>query len=162
MSTRCHIGFYENDEKNLDNFKALLYRHSDGYPDTKHGVLEAIVPFLEWFSKSRGIDDIEYCSARLLQFLCNRYDRHNVEFRREQVANNNVPVLPRVIEGYKKEADEIEKWTGTLGYGISNQIHGDIDYFYAVRPQSLEVYSVSYGDLPQSEKYHLEQTISII
>lgn len=47
MSTRCQIGFYEAEEKDLDNFEALIYRHSDGYPDTEHGVLAAIVPFLQ-------------------------------------------------------------------------------------------------------------------
>ena len=37
MSTRCQIGFYEDEQDMLTGFKVLLYRHSDGYPGTING-----------------------------------------------------------------------------------------------------------------------------
>ncbi len=39
MSTRCQIGFYEPRQKDLTKFEALIYRHSDGYPDTDCGTV---------------------------------------------------------------------------------------------------------------------------
>ena len=80
MSTRCQIGIYENGKAKFKEFYALLYRHSDGYPGTidgkKWGVLTDVVPFLRWWKTQRGISDLEYTSARLLQYLCNTYDGH--------------------------------------------------------------------------------------
>lgn len=132
MSTRCQIGFYEAEEKNLANFKVLIYRHSDGYPDGESGVVADVMPFLRWWKTERGISDFEYCSARLLQYLCNKYDNYShVLFKNE--ANGTF------------ESEKIGAFTGTLGHGISKGFHGDIDYLYAVRPDRLEIYQVT-GD----------------
>lgn len=116
MSTRCQIAFYESEPKDLNNFEALIYRHSDGYPE---GVMPDIEPFLKWWSKGRGLDDIEYVSARLLQYLCNRYDMHGYEYD-------------------KKDKD----FTGTLGHGICKDFHQDIEYLYVIYPNQLEVYDI--------------------
>ena len=69
MSTRCQIGFYKKKEEDLNKWEALLYKHSDGYPDTEHGVIETITPILTSFNKERGLDDIEYASAWLVAKL---------------------------------------------------------------------------------------------
>jgi len=75
MSTRCQIAFYDRrprgEKSIMEKWEALVYRHSDGYPE---GVMPELVPFLRRWMKVRGWD-LEYCAARLLQDMCNRYDR---------------------------------------------------------------------------------------
>lgn len=75
MSTRCQIGFYSVrpsiGRNDLGQYKALLYCHSDGYPE---GIITQIVPFIKRFKEVRG-NDTEYLAARLLQYLCNEADR---------------------------------------------------------------------------------------
>jgi len=70
MSTRCHIGFYDEESKGLEDFEALIYRHYDGYPD---GVLPDIIPILKDFDKNRGLGDTEYASAWLVAKLKDDY-----------------------------------------------------------------------------------------
>ena len=125
MSTRSQIGFYKKAETPLDKFEALLYRHSDGYPS---GVLPDILPFLSWWRKARGIGDSEYCSARLLQYLCNEYDKYSKRF-----------------------GEELE-FTGTLGHGVCKTFQGDIEYFYKIYPDKVEVYDVPFQSDEGSEK----------
>uniref|UniRef100_A0A6M3LLJ1 Uncharacterized protein n=1 Tax=viral metagenome TaxID=1070528 RepID=A0A6M3LLJ1_9ZZZZ len=73
MSTRCQIGFYETGETNLEKWEALLYRHSDGYPKSEHGVVATIKPILDDFQANRGLDDLEYASAWLVAKLKTDY-----------------------------------------------------------------------------------------
>ena len=70
MSTRCQIGFYEPESKDLNDFEALIYRHCDGYPE---GVLPVIVPILKDFDIKRGLGDVEYSSAWLVAKLKDGY-----------------------------------------------------------------------------------------
>ena len=142
MSTRAQIGFYESEEKDLSKWEALIYRHSDGYPDTSTGVLAEILPFLQWWSEGRGLDDSEYCSARLLQYLCNKYDERGDEFE--------VRLNPDVVVTEKR------KFTGILGHGICNGFYGDIEYFYAIYPDRLEVY-----DTLKEGNWRLLKTINL-
>ncbi len=136
MSTRCQIGFYPNEDTDLNKPEALLYRHSDGYPK---GVVPDILPFLNFFQTERGIADIEYCSARLLQYLCNEYDGNSVK-----------DMLEMQAMGLGKGIDtKVNVLTGTLGHGISKQFHWDIEYFYAITPTSLRVYKVVYTKAPE-------------
>ncbi len=130
MSTRCQIGFYQPKTKDLNNFEALIYRHSDGYPE---GVLPEIVPFLERWKKDRGLEDSEYASARLLQHLCNDYDGRM-----------------EVIE--KRHGNNRMVFAGILGYGISKEFHGDIEYHYAVYPDRVDVYQANLEDINRSKK----------
>lgn len=131
MSTRCQIGFYESPESPLEKPEALLYRHSDGYPSA---VLPDIMPFLEWWSKGRGISDLEYCSARLLQYLCNQYDGHSLEFNSE--------MRNKMLFGHdtSKEDEDTKRFTGIYGHGICNSFHGDIEYYYAITEQGVVVF----------------------
>ena len=120
MSTRCQIGFYEPEVKDLNQWEALIYRHSDGYPDTQHGVIATVVPILKQFDKDRGLDDIEYASAWLVAKLKTDY----------------------------------------LNIGISKGFHGDIEYFYAVYPDRMEVYDTQTMDSDPSQ-WKLLQTIGL-
>lgn len=138
MSTRSQIGFYEDDTKKLEEFEALIYRHSDGYPS---GVLPDIMPFLSWWAKGRGMNDTEYLSARLLQYLCNEYDAHTVEWakgRLDRAFGNKEETL--------KEIEMTEKFTGELGHGICKGFHCDIEYLYAISPSGVMVFEVSIGN----------------
>lgn len=129
MSTRCHIGVYDEKAK-LDDFEVLLYRHSDGYPS---GVLPDIMPFLAWWDKGRGVDDAEYTGARLLQWLCNSSDG----WKREQWDN--------------KDFNAEMEYTGVYGHGICKIFHGDIEYFYRVDKKGVTVYDVRF-DFEGEEK----------
>lgn len=68
MSTRCQIGIYSEKPSDLKNFDVLLYRHSDGDPDS---IIEDILDFLKEFKENRGLDDTEYLSAWLITHLIN-------------------------------------------------------------------------------------------
>ena len=137
MSTRAQIAVYQAPESKLPNFEALLYRHSDGYPS---GVLPDIMPFLAFWKKNRGMDDVEYLSARLLQYLCNEYD------------------------GMMEELEKGKKiYTGILGNGISKDFHGDIEYLYAISPEGVKVYETSFwqSNKPTSKNCILLGTVPI-
>jgi len=135
MSTRCQIGFYNNEKDPIDKPEALIYRHSDGYPgdlENEWGVLQDIVPFLKWFKAARGLNDTEYVAARLLQWLCNQYDGF---------------VQMKVPYDFEKKP-----FTGTLGHGISKEFHDDIEFYYRVYPDVLEVYDIDFDSKPKDWK----------
>lgn len=69
MSTRCQIGFYDTPDAELRKPRALIYRHSDGYPETEHGVLAVLLPWATDFHARRGLGDAEYAAARALVAL---------------------------------------------------------------------------------------------
>lgn len=146
MSTRCQIGFYQEKPKveNLDQFEALIYRHSDGYPGKadglEYGVLADLVPFLITFHKNRGLSDAEYAGARTLQHLTNEYDKDT-------------------IESHKKMGLSSTPSCEFIGYGICRAFHGDIEYFYAVYSGGVDVYETEFDALP--EKWRLIETIPI-
>lgn len=137
MSTRCQIAF-TSAETNLDTPEALLYRHSDGYPS---GVLPEMMPFLNWWAGARGINDIQYCSARLLQYLANMYDGYTIKWAKERLEKYKGDESKRSID----EIAETEKFTGTLGYGICNAYQWDIEYVYEITKEGVNVYETSYS-----------------
>ena len=119
MSTRCQIGFYQKPGPSLHQPLALIYRHSDGYPE---GVLPEILPYCLRFDQARGMGDTEYLAARLLAHL---------------VAVHDGIILS--IPGTDPER------VPCLGYGISDDFHGDLEYYYAVYGTGLiAVYEVDY------------------
>jgi len=132
MSTRCNIAFYENEEKSFEEFEALIYKHSDGYPD---GVLPLLIPFVQRFLLARGYD-VEYLSARTLQYFANETDRSLQEYR-----------------GGRSEGFEV------LGFGICKDFHGDIEYLYCVYPEKVKVYSVPFDWAHSKEGHELEEEI---
>ncbi len=105
MSTRCQIGFYTDmpTRASIDKPDALIYRHSDGYPDRQYGVSATIVPLLLEFTNKRGFWDSEYCAGYVLAHWM----------------------------------------TGVTGYGVTQRLHGDIEYYYAVYDKGLQVYETS-------------------
>ena len=138
MSTRCQIGFYESkpkDAKELSKPEVILYRHHDGYPE---GVLPEITEFYNRFMKVRKFWDLEYMAARMLQNLMKNSDDN--------------------LEVFIKDHSLCPDWN-CLGYGISNQFHRDIEYFYAISPEGIEVYDVPFdAGCEQWRKMELSET----
>jgi hypothetical protein len=134
MSTRCQIGFYKSQpiKNNLDKPEVLLYRHCDGYPGTadgkKYGVLAEIVPFLKHFHNTRGMNDIEYCSAWLIHHMIQSHIYGNKHIKIEN--------------------------RDCLVYGICPKdcFHGDIEYYYAIYPGAIDVYGTRYSSGPKTYK----------
>ena len=129
MSTRCQIGFYAKGETNLNKYNGLIYRHCDGYPE--EGVLPDIMPFLRWFNKARGLDDLDYAAARLLQYLC------NIDDGQTKAMNKNL--------GHKQTVLEKIALTGIYNYGILNRFQDDIEYFYAIHPDKIDIFEVDFN-----------------
>ena len=98
MSTRCQIII--NNKNQIEGNTAIIYQHCDGYPDGEHGVIPNVMPFLKDFKKNRGLNDLQYLAARLLQYLTNKSDKELCKYPEARY----------------------------IGYGICNQIQGDIAY----------------------------------
>jgi len=130
MSTRCQIAFYDDvKEDELNNFEALIYRHSDGYPE-EPGVLPDLIKFFTKWIKAGRMNDMQYTAARCLQFLTNLYDKQ------VDLKSMSKDLIKRMYPG----------GIVSTGYGISGGFHGDIEYLYAIYPDRIDVYEVSFGD----------------
>lgn len=71
MSTRCNIHFTYGDD-----VCANVYRHSDGYPDGKHGVpadLEKFFKAVEKETTDHRFDDPEYLAAKFIVWQAGEY-----------------------------------------------------------------------------------------
>ncbi|MFA6089984.1 MAG: hypothetical protein WC755_09070 [Candidatus Woesearchaeota archaeon] len=109
MSTRCQIGFSDKDNNDFMKPNALLYRHSDGYPEGNSGVLKLLIPTICLFQKRRGMDDVEYMSAWVMYHLI----QHQIQ---------------------------------CTGFGICEDFHGDIEYYYHIKGNFLSVYHIENKD----------------
>jgi hypothetical protein len=87
-----------------------------------------IVPLLKHY----GVYDYEYASARLLQYLCNTYDK--------------------MVGG---------PYGRGLGCCICNQFHCDIEYFYSIFPNEIEVYEVGCGENDHDLTFSLIESVLI-
>jgi len=130
MSTRCHI--IVEDPRYGD--KTILYRHSDGYPNGEHGVLASLVPFVVRFMKHRGFDAC-YMGAHIIADQIQRSREHDREWCERSIkrdeANGHDPSY------YREKLANLEN--DFLGFGISSEIHGDVDYIYRVTPEGIHV-----------------------
>ena len=130
MSTRCHI--IVEDPEHGD--KTILYRHSDGYPDGEHGVLASLVPFVARFVKHRGFDAC-YLGAQIMADQINR--------SREGMRAMWKRMIAEAEAKGKSDTYATERLANVendfLGFGISNQIHGDIEFIYRVTPEGVNV-----------------------
>jgi len=129
MSTRCHI-IVEDQEW---GYNTILYRHSDGYPDGTHGVVYALAEFMQMFMHRRGWDPC-FMPAQLLHFLISKDAAHMVEYMKEDIKRFGGP------SQYQQEVLDTDG-NNLLGYGISSEIHGDIEYAYVITKDGVNVYS---------------------
>ena len=121
MSTRCQIGVYDHKLTKLElweeiptDWVGLLYRHHDGYPE---GAGEDIQLFLKEFIKARGFD-AEYLGASLMAFLKQVHCGEPTERGGMQWFDGKVTVA-------------------ALSHGVCRNLHGDIEWFYAIAPNGL-------------------------
>lgn len=121
MSTRSQIAFYGDKEQELKSWDALIYKHSDGYPE---GVLPLLEKFCRAFDKQRGLSDAEYASAWYLIWLGKEREENLARYRKDSTA----------MPGFD-----------FIGLGISKDLHGDIEYFYAVYPDRIEVHALTHS-----------------
>ena len=126
MSTRCHIAIYTSKgAAKSDNHHALLYKHSDGYPE---GMLPILEPFLKQFKEVRGMGDTEYLAAWTLHALMKESLQHSMETRKYLIEQHGgCETIP-------------ENGMQGVGFGICAQMHGDIEYIYKIYPNVLEVF----------------------
>ena len=88
------------------------------------GILPDIMPFLKKFKDVRG-NDPEYQGAWLLHELLKEHDAYMEK------------------AGYKN---------GFTGFGVCHDFHGDIEYFYAIYPDKVDVYSCGWDVPPKDWK----------
>ena len=105
MSTRCQIGFYENNPGSPQI--ALIYQHYDGDPKT---MLPKLIKIHQSFKEHRGYYDPSYLAARTLQKLMNESDKD---------------VNETIKESFKNEML-------VTGFGIDNELHADLSHFYQI------------------------------
>lgn len=143
MSTRCQIGFYATPDKPIEKPDALLYKHSDGYPE---GVLPLLTTTLEKFVSRRygGLSDTEYASAWVLYAFMDEHVKSILAWREES---------PSMRDYYPEDG-----WD-CIGFGICQDFHPDIEYYYAISPNTLKVYGVNWDQDPL--KWQLVNTIQI-
>lgn len=107
MSTRCNIQVQNSDGT---IYECMVYRHSDGYPES---VLPFLEPFVNTFKTERGCDP-EYFVAQFLRHAmideCKEADKDDF---------------------YKKFPDAHPS-KSYLGWGVCTELHGDIEYLYTV------------------------------
>jgi len=131
MSTRCHI-FIEDPE--FGDFRVILYRHSDGYPEFP-GVVPDLAEFLGKFMAYRGWDP-EYIAAQLMHFMIAKASAHMLEvMERCYVKDDEKPSLfmQRILDNDGNDF---------LGYGVCTEVHWDIEYAYVIKKTGVEVYEV--------------------
>ena len=100
------------------------------------------MPFLKWFKSVRGWDP-EYCAARLVQYLCNEYDKSTFDGKTYKTLDS------KLIKGKNKS----KTLTGIYCYGICKELQTDIEYLYAIYPNSVKVYDVIRGRFTDTIKY---------
>lgn len=125
MSTRCTLHFKSKGDKKPT---AIIYRHSDGYPNTDSGVRADFKRFIEDvkkqcignYSRTR-FNDPSYLAAKFVVWQ----------------ANENVKDHNRLVEMWKKEKLTVatEKYSEPLDFlslGVCMEDPIDIKYWYEV------------------------------
>lgn len=123
MSTRCNIHFCEG-----STVVANIYRHSDGYPNTEHGVLNDLKKFFKEVqrqTKDTRFSDASYLAAKFVVWQANE----NVKGATDCI-DRMVKAVPDLAPGYEKQRPG-----GNLDFlslGITNEDAGDGEYVYTV------------------------------
>lgn len=125
MSTRCQILV-----EGQHGTPVYVYRHSDGYPDTEHGVLATLKPLCEDFLRWRGFDP-SYLVAHILADQIRIHTEHNEEYYRKDSLFADRGDQDKIEEGIN-----MSKY---IGFGADTQQHSDIEYLYIVRKTGIEV-----------------------
>ena len=126
MSTRCMIHFTEDGVVEVN-----IYRHFDGYPDSKNGVLADLKKFFKDVKSQTDdtrFDDASYLAAKFVVWQ----------------AHQNIQ--PYTHDEQPKEMLDF------LGLGIAKEDHADVEYIYTVECNaSGKLPKVTYKKVLQSE-----------
>jgi hypothetical protein len=106
---------------------AMVYRHSDGYPDGSSGIVADLVRFVAWLTgepEPRPLHDLEYLAANWIYWNKSR--------------------LARIRDGAEK-----------LGVGICpsdpGHLHGDVEFLYVFDGENLKISErLGFGNRPGS------------
>ncbi len=139
MSTRCQII--------VEGCSAVLYRHSDGYPDGPSGVLADLLPLVKRFRAVRG-DDPDYLCAQIL---------HGMVAAHHRWAN-------KAKKDWAKRGDKFSEECRYIGYGVEaleGGLHGDLEYLYIVKSDHVEVRGVNrlFWDSPGLHNTRVEKCV---
>lgn len=116
MSTRCDIGIYPKGYIDLNKPYSVFYKHYDGYPDGKHGMINGLTKVLRHIQKIGRTNDESYFAAQFLY-----------EMMRAQNKG--------------KKSDGLG-----FGIQSGKDTQADIEYYYAVMPDRIECYSVYFDN----------------
>ena len=123
MSTRCQIMFHWGVDETAP--AAILYRHSDGYPE---GVLPDLDEFFDDLDANlpdKRYNDPCYLSAKLLVWFVSCYQDRFLDMYKEMARTASDG------DDYaKKKLAEFGHPCDFLGHGIDLCLHGDIEYLY--------------------------------
>ena len=128
MSTRCQIMFHYGVDDTA--VSALLYRHSDGYPDSEHGVLADLDRFfddLEANVPDNRFNDPCYLAAKLLVWFVNRHQESMLTMYKAWAKDSK--------DGDDYAAKKLKEFghpCDFLGHGIDMCLHGDIEFLYHI------------------------------
>ena len=130
MSTRCVIKFgCKGDDGKLASY-AMVYQHSDGYPDGEHGVpavLQRFFEAVEGDTSDTRFGDPTYLAAKFIVWATQAGRAQQAEFRK------------RIGSASRDTKDGPLNF---LGYGVTQQIPGDVAYVYFVDCSTTRVNAV--------------------
>jgi hypothetical protein len=125
MSTRCQIVITDAFDDKL-----FFYRHSDGYPEVTQKNLES---FLEYVKAEHIRDNAEQAAGWLIIFGAQDYAKIKVYENGELVSPP-----PKLLKDYLP-AKGLFSWKVGAYEPCSQNLHGDIRYFYHVNLETKTV-----------------------
>lgn len=131
MSTRCEIGIYPEGDYIFNKPYMVFYKHCDGYPEGKYGMKELLKKVWKRISKIERFDDPSYFAAQTLYTIM------------------RLAYEGRIGDG--------------LGFGIQDGFgtQSDIEYYYAIFYNRIEVYATSFNDGTEKWTHKLIETIQM-
>ena len=125
MSTRCVINFTNGN----GTVAAKIYRHSNGYPDTEHGVLADLTRFfadVQAQTQDTRFGDAPYLAAKYVVWQARKNARHIVQ---GDVFKSSPSQAHRIT--FVSHADD--RPLDFLSVGIVMEDPDDIEYVYTVK-----------------------------
>lgn len=149
MSTRCQLEFYDGGDKPA----ARIYQHSDGYPDTKNGILARLKKLEHRLSgKDAALKKVPY-----------PYDKTKTMWEMQRIYG------PRLHDPEWAAAEYITMFRTTMGGNlyVSQDLHFDIAFLYRVVCQSdgLQVKVFTPGEVesvPTFKEYQVKTKLKTV
>lgn len=134
MSTRCQVIVADKDGYH----SAIIYRHSDGYPDDKFGVLAHLLPVCDKMYKMRRYHDPEYLTAHIISTfisIATADTKKLIKTLQREAKKANSSMSAAEVASFERSA--------YLGFGVrgfdGENLQGDIAFLYVVQPDHVEV-----------------------